>query len=269
MRHIHPKLHYSNIKGEFRKLKYLNTVHFPHTLVLTSIYKKLCKSSPPELLLTWALWSWHSDSAQDWPPSGFRSLLKFLLRCLLLFVWFCLINRWNLLMPQPWSQSQRSADHAVLHLQPIHTNQSKSNEGAQKRAGGRPSYKGSKNKKQILKKSHRMKQGLGLFFCLRTYLGDSKRYWLIPLIPLLSDLKLLLPEHVGLHFTNWDFHYWTVNLIHSLTDPTDHPSLTFGLNHCCTDYSYGVSVYHVSSNESELFFIFSVSVQYKQGLSQD
>lgn len=200
MRHVHPKLHYSNIKGEFRKLKYLNTVHFPHTLVLTSwqvfIQKNLCKSSPPELLLTWALCSWRSDSAQDWPPSSFRSPLKFLLMCLLLFVWFRLVKRWNLLMPQPWSQTDTTC-RPRRGSPATHTHKSVE---IKWRCTGKEQDTdhliGSMNKKQILKKSHR-----------KGILEMAKDTDWIPLILSLSDLKLLLPKHVGMHFTNPDFQY--------------------------------------------------------------
>ena len=122
----------------------------------------------------------------------------------------------------------------------------------------RGSDRGWKNKKINMKNPAEWR----FFCCLYAYLGDSRRYWLIPPTLSLNDLKSLLPKVVGMQFTNGDFHQLTVNLLHSLTYPTDHFSFTFAQTTIRQFIMSPLMTLNCSLS-------FPVPLNYKQRLSQD
>lgn len=137
MRYVHPKLYYSNLKGDFRKLKDRNAIRFPHTLVLTSIYKNTVQIISPRAsadLGSPVLTFRHSPGLTTLklqnPPEVFFKVSA----AVHLISLPILINGWNLLMLQPWSLSQPEVQTILCFTcNPPPTNQSKPNEGAQEK----------------------------------------------------------------------------------------------------------------------------------------
>lgn len=159
-----------------------------------------------------------------------------------------LINRWNLLMPQPWSHSQVEM-HTLLHLQSPHTNQIKPNEDAQEKRM-RQAYKGWKNEKTNMKNPAEWSE---IFFGLRMYLGDGKRHWLIPLILSLNDLKLLLPAVYKCVFS----------LVNCKSPSQPHMSHWPPLPHICSEPKpYRLFVWYVCIMSSLMKLHCSLSYQY-------